>query len=578
MYADVVVLTYQAPRVNSYTYKIPKDLESKIRPGQLVSVPFGKRNPVGLVLRVRPFFRVGPLQEKIKPIDSILIDEPIMLLYQLKLLEWMAFYYHAPMVNCLRAMMPEIATNAAFAQGVGQTDQGRTLIMVRPYPENIQTLVLVPSINRIPETLAQFRHAKNYVLYHGELTGQARLAVWLKILEGGCDFIFGSRSAIFAPCRNLAKIIIFDEHESAYKDSRSPYFDTLNLAEKISEYTNAKVEIIDSSPKIATYFAHRAAIKIPKVPTKTMIVSMEEERRRGNNLAISDNLSALLKTCVKEKKRALLFLNKKKESGHVFCKTCRFSDFCEKQPEACPNCSSPDIYFNSLNINSLAQTIRKILPDVPINIIGGKLLTIDYRLPVIDIATASVFWRLTPKKYALAAAVAADSSLNIPDINSAETAFTQLTNLKKLTSENGIFLIQTYKGDHPVIKAAVKGDFLSYYNSQISERKALAFPPYALLIKLTIRGKDKKKIFEKAEALTKELPGYQTAKARNLPIIYGPYESVFAQKTPSYSIILKSPTESYNLAAKEKARKKFSAILTKIPQDWQIAVEPAGLN
>lgn len=574
MYADVVVLTYQAPQVNSYTYKIPRDLEDEIKPGQLVSVPFGKRNPMGIIEKILHYVQNDKSEGtqndiNIKPINSIALQEPLLLPYQIELLKWMAFYYHAPMVNCLRAMMPEIPTNATFA-GVGQTDQGRTLIKVRPYPENIQTLVLTPSINRIPETLAQFRQAKNYVLYHGELTGQARLAVWLKILEGGCDFIFGSRSAIFAPCRNLSKIIIFDEHESAYKDSRSPYFDTLSLAEKISEYTNAKIEIIDSSPKIAAYFAHRAVIKIPKVPAKTMIVSMEEEKRRGNNLAISDNLSALLKTCIKEKKRVLLFLNKKKESGYVFCKTCRFSDSFEKQPEACANCSSPDIYFNSLNINSLAQTIRKILPNVPINIIGSKLLTTDYRLPVIDIATASVFWRLTPKKYALVAAVAADSPLNIPDINSTEAAFTQITNLKKLLAENGVFLIQTYKGDHPVIKAAAQGDFLSYYNSAISERKALAFPPYSLLIKLTIRGKDKKKLFEKAEALTKQLLDYQT--------IYGPYESVFAQKTPSYSIILKSPTESYNLAAKEQARKKFSAILAKIPRDWQIVVEPAGLN
>ncbi|MBI2599154.1 hypothetical protein HYW40_02970, partial [Candidatus Curtissbacteria bacterium] len=80
---------------------------------------------------------------------------------------------------------------------------------------------------------------------------------WQKILSGQCDFIFGSRLAIFTPCPNLKKIIIYDEHDGAYKDERSPYFDTLTVAEKIADLTNAKIEIIDSSPRVTTYHLFR---------------------------------------------------------------------------------------------------------------------------------------------------------------------------------------------------------------------------------------------------------------------------------------------------------------------------------
>ncbi len=57
MYAEVVVLTYQAPDINSFTYEVPKELEKEIKIGQLVEVPFGIRNPMGVIInisRVRP--------------------------------------------------------------------------------------------------------------------------------------------------------------------------------------------------------------------------------------------------------------------------------------------------------------------------------------------------------------------------------------------------------------------------------------------------------------------------------------------------------------------------------------------
>ena len=52
MYAEVVVLTYQAPDIGSFTYEIPKNLEGQIKIGQVVQVPFGKRNPMGIVYEI----------------------------------------------------------------------------------------------------------------------------------------------------------------------------------------------------------------------------------------------------------------------------------------------------------------------------------------------------------------------------------------------------------------------------------------------------------------------------------------------------------------------------------------------
>src|SRR3990167_10375551 len=110
MYADVVVLTYQSPDINYFTYLVPKTLQSRVRVGQLVQVPFGKRQPFGIVLSIDN--SQSTIVKNIKLLSSIVFPQPILLPYQIDLLKWMSFYYLAPMVNCLEAMLPTAALNA----------------------------------------------------------------------------------------------------------------------------------------------------------------------------------------------------------------------------------------------------------------------------------------------------------------------------------------------------------------------------------------------------------------------------------------------------------------------------------
>ena len=80
MYAQVVVLTYQSPDIDSYTYEVPQKFEESIKPGQIVQVPFGKRNPRGIILETR---NQKPETVKTKPINSILSSQTILLSYQI---------------------------------------------------------------------------------------------------------------------------------------------------------------------------------------------------------------------------------------------------------------------------------------------------------------------------------------------------------------------------------------------------------------------------------------------------------------------------------------------------------------
>src|SRR3989344_3192213 len=164
MYAQVVVLTYQPPKIDTYTYEIPKNLEKDLKPGMLVKVPFGIRNPMGIIISCHPERLAKDLDSSsatqndkivIKPISGVIFNQPILLPYQIKLLKWLTFYYHAPMVNCLEAILPELPSKLLIVNGKWNEIHSLKKSIHNSSLTIHQTLVLVPSINRLPETLAK---------------------------------------------------------------------------------------------------------------------------------------------------------------------------------------------------------------------------------------------------------------------------------------------------------------------------------------------------------------------------------------------------------------------------------------
>ena len=92
-----------------------------------------------------------------------------------------------------------------------------------------------------------------------------------------------------------------------------------------------------------------------KFGVKTKVVSLTEEKLTGNFSPISSYLQNELR----KKQSIILFLNKKKESGSMYCKNCKFNDYFEKHPEFCPKCKSQDLYFNVLNVETLSAEVKK---------------------------------------------------------------------------------------------------------------------------------------------------------------------------------------------------------------------------
>ncbi|MBK9193287.1 MAG: primosomal protein N' [Crocinitomicaceae bacterium] len=100
-FADII-LPLSIP--NTYTYRIPFDLNHLADPGKRVVVPFGKsKYYTGIIRRVH---EEVPKEYQVKYIEGILDDQPILTQKQFRLWEWIAEYYMANIGDVMNAALP----------------------------------------------------------------------------------------------------------------------------------------------------------------------------------------------------------------------------------------------------------------------------------------------------------------------------------------------------------------------------------------------------------------------------------------------------------------------------------------
>jgi primosomal protein N' (replication factor Y) len=92
-----------APLFRCFDYLPPKH-DAPARPGVRVRVPFGKREAVGVLVRVAETSELP--RSRLKSVLKVLDDEPVLTPALFKLLLWAADYYHHPVGEVLHTALP----------------------------------------------------------------------------------------------------------------------------------------------------------------------------------------------------------------------------------------------------------------------------------------------------------------------------------------------------------------------------------------------------------------------------------------------------------------------------------------
>ena len=102
----------------------------------------------------------------------------------------------------------------------------------------------------------------------------------------------------------------------------------------------------------------------------------------------------------------------------------------------------------------------------------------------------------------------ADTALNLPDFRSAERVFSLLSQVAGRAGRGdrpGRVLIQTYAVENDALDSVARHDYQGFAERELSQRQALAYPPFGYLANLVLSGNDAANVRAAAERLAEDL-------------------------------------------------------------------------
>ena len=447
--------------------------------------------------------------------------------------------------------------NPGTALLYGVTGSGKTAVYLKLIRHCLEqgksAMLLVPEIALTPQLLsllaAHFGEA--VAVQHSSLSAGERYDQWKRIRSGEARVIVGTRSAVFAPAKELGVIILDEEQEHTYQSENSPRYHAREIALWRGWKENALVLLGSATPSVESmYHARKGDYRLYTLPMryngrplpKVEIVDMREELKSGNDLIFSRYLTEAIADTAAAGKQTILFLNRRGNSRSLVCVDCReapecprcsarltyhsangrlmchYCGFSRSVMSRCPTCGGP-LKAVGVGTQKAQQELLSLFPDMEIdrmdtdtvNAVNTHEKILDHfkerRVPVL-IGTQMVAKGLNLPDVTLVGVLDADLSLYSGSYRAAETTFNMLTQVVGRAGRGesaGQAVIQTMVPEHPVITLAAKQDYDSFYELEIGLRRVQNCPPFGDLVSITCLGQEEAQVLRGATKLRDSL-------------------------------------------------------------------------
>ena len=582
LYAEVAVEAARGIARESYTYSVPDGID--LVPGHRVTVPFGRRSSYGFVLSLGT---EDPGVET-KPIATA-GSEPLLLPHQVALARLVADHYWLPLIECIRAMLPprvrgtgsagsgassrqrvhsrllELATGPANpAEPVTMTDEQRAALDViganpvtllhgviasgktevylaaaeRALADGLRVLLLVPEISLTPQLVQRVRARLNarVAILHSQLTELERAQQWWRTRRGEAQIVLGSRSAVFAPIPRLGLICLDEEGSAAYKQDRTPRYETGWVARRLASVTGARLVMGSATPSVSTYHdSVGGEIALAKLTRRVRgrdagveLVDTRDEAAEGNRQPLSRRLVEAVTHTLENEEQTILYLNRRGLATYVMCRdcgrsvqclgcsvalvqhaeieglVCHYCGYSRQMPSVCDHCGSRNIRALGLGTQRLEGMVKKLWPQARVLRLDSDAARgpdsyfriweeFSERRADILVGTQLVARGLDLPAVTCVGVVDADLPLHFPDYRSAENTFSLIAQVAGRAGRDGRpsrVIVQTSNPEHYSLRSAASGDYEGFYEAELPARKAFVFPPFAELAVLTRTDRD----------------------------------------------------------------------------------------
>ena len=388
-YYDIAV---SLPLRQCFTYKSLL----KIKKGVRVSIPFGNRKIIGVVVKKINTPAVLNKTGTIKSVISILDKYSIFDNPSFKTILWASDYYHHPIGEVFHSFIPtelrkinnkfiapieskdnhgvtvkeddkrfnlthdqnkavtKLSKSTGFDPSLlyGVTGSGKTEVYLRLTENCIKNgksvLILVPEINLTPQLLLRFesRFKGEIGLYHSRQTPSKRLKVWLKAKFGDIKIVIGTRSSVLMPLKDIGLIIIDEEHDQSFRQSEGFKFSARDIGIKRAQEEKIPIILGSATPSLQTL----KLVKEKKF-NRVDILSRVDGRKPPKLIAMDINNIPLLggvaletisaiESVLNKGEQVLIFINRRGFAPIYQCGSCGWVADCK-------SCDSNLVYHHS---------------------------------------------------------------------------------------------------------------------------------------------------------------------------------------------------------------------------------------
>jgi primosomal protein N' (replication factor Y) len=416
-------------------------------------------------------------------------------------------------------------------------------------------MMLVPEIALTPVFSRRLRaHFGDYVaIFHSSLSKGERFDEWTRVKTGDARVVIGTRSAVFAPVRNLGLVIVDEEHESTYRQQDSPQYSARDTAIVRAQKEAAVVILGSATPSLESFhnaqtgkyrYLHLAQRIANRAMATARIVDMREVFALYKKPRVfSDDLLQAIEDTNQRGEQSIILLNRRGYSSFVLCRSCGETIKCpncdvtltyhrrervivchycnhrEVAPTQCPTCGGGYIYYIGEGTEQIEEILKKLFPALRIARIDRDTTSrrrlferslmefsegkIDMLVGTQMLAKGHDFPNVT-----LVGVVSVDAGLALPDFRSAERTFQLITQVAGRAGRGdrpGQVLIQTYHPHHYALRHSCAQDYSGFYKEELRHRQNHSYPPFVSLASLLVHGPELKQVRSEANELRKEL-------------------------------------------------------------------------
>ncbi|GIX41794.1 MAG: primosomal protein N' [Leptospiraceae bacterium] len=665
----IAKVVFPYPIEEEYDYIIPESLIPFAEIGKRVYISLKNRKEEGIIIKI---FDVDFLKPDIqyKEVLEIPDEYPVLNQEQIELAYWMSKEYLCEVGEALDKMYPKpyklnktdkknLLTKNHYDLNLqnlvqlsdeqervlesikqslnysipsihliqGITGSGKTEIylylIVETLKNNKDVLFIVPEISITVQMVERIKRivGNNIAILHSSLTGKQRFLEYLKIYLGNVNVVLGTRSAIFAPLKNLGLIIIDEEHDSSLRDNSHPRYDARLIARKRIEKYKIPLILGSATPRIEIryvtekynqkhyngfnyhlYFLHKRVLG--KLPEVNLIERDDVEQ------PISNQLLYEIEKNYKNKKQSLILLNRRGYYPYLYCKNCKKNIQCPNCSISlslhknygelslkchycnyhsgmiyyCPDCKSRLVYLGT-GIQKVEEFLLNLFPDLRIERLDTdiankekilKQVVQDFIDGKIDILTGTqmISKGIDAPNLNLVGVLQADAGFYLPDFRSSERTFSLLVQVAGRSGrrENtGKVFLEVFDKDHPYIQWAVKQDYESFYKEELKKRLEYQYPPFTRLIRFLIRSPIEKKAERYCYELSNIISQLQKDKIGMYEIL-GPSPAPIIKLHNKYRYHILIKTRYFNETI-NTLRESIKTFKKKLPQDHYLEIE-----